>query len=122
MVEGVDNPMLDMYDEKFYEVTKYLNLFNHLHTIIAYNTSDTFWKSLNAHEQSVFRMAIKIANLKAKAIVKNKVDEAIENMKSKGVEIIETDTAEFRTAISSNIEKILSGNNDAINVYKMITK
>ena len=122
VVEGVDNPMLDMYDEKFYEVTKYLNLFSHLNTLIAYNTSETFWKSLSENEKSVFRKAVEIANMETQKVVKGKFDEAMETMKKKGVKIIQVDTTDFKTAINNNIEKILGGNKDAIAVYKTLAK
>ena len=120
VIDGIDNPVIDMYDEKFQEVTKYLNYTNNLQVLIAYNTSNAFWKSLTPHEQTVFRMAIEIANHKTKAEVKRRFSKVLEVMNKKGIKIINTDTTEFQKAIQNNIEKILEGNKDAIALYKKI--
>lgn len=120
VIDGVDNPLIDMYDEKFYEVTKYLNYTNNLQVLIAYNTSEAFWKSLTPKEQDVFKRAIEIANQKTKAEVKRRFEKVLEVLKNKGVQSIQTDTADFRKAVQDNIEKILEGNKRAIALYKKI--
>ena len=120
VIEGVDNPVLDMYDEKFHEVTKYLNYTNNLQVLIAYNTSNAFWKSLTPHEQSVFRMAIEIANHRTKAEVNRRFAKTLKEMKGRGLKVIKTDTTAFRKAVQDNIEKILEGNKEVITFYKKI--
>lgn len=122
VIDGLDNPILDMYDEKFHEVCKYINMTGNLYTGIAYNMSEAFWQSLSAHEKSVFKMAIEIANLRTKIKLDKRFAQAMADMKSQGLKVIETDTSDFQKAIANNIDKILEDNERAIAMYKKIKK
>jgi len=44
------------------------------------------------------------------------------DLKKRGIEFIETDTSGFKKAVQDNIEEILGGNKDAIEVYWKIIK
>ncbi len=120
LIEGLDNPVMDIYDENFYEVIKYMNMTNNLQVLISYNTSEAFWKTLSSDEKAIFKEAVEMANQKTKAEVKQRFKKIVEDMKSNGVQFINTDTTEFRKAIPANIEKILDGDKDAISFYKRI--
>jgi len=120
VIDGLDNPTLDMYDEKFHEVCKYLNMTGNLYSAIAYNTSETFWKSLNDHEKSVFKKAIETADLKTKEKLVKTYADAMADMKAHGITVIETDVSDFRKAVAESINSILEGNKDAISMYKKI--
>jgi TRAP-type C4-dicarboxylate transport system substrate-binding protein len=122
VIDGLDNPILDMYDEKFNEVCNYINMTGNLYTAIAYNTSETFWQSLNDHEKSVFKMAIEIANLKTKIKLGKTFADAMADMTAHGITVIKTDTSEFKKAVADNIDNILEGNELAISMYKKIQK
>ncbi len=122
VIDSVDNPILDMYDEKFYEPIKYVNMTNHLYNMISYNTSMAFWSKLTDKEKAVFKKAVKIASTKGAAEVNKRLDGVVAELKKDGKEFIQTDTSGFKKAIQDNIDTILAGNKDAINVYKKIMK
>lgn len=120
VIDGLDNPTLDMYDEKFHEVCKYLNITGNLYSAIAYNTSETFWQSLNDHEKSVFKKAIETADQKTKIKLVKTYADAMADMKAHGITVVETDTSDFQKAVAENIDSILEGNKEAISMYKKI--
>ena len=120
VLDSVDNPILDMYDEKFYEPIKYVNMTNNLYNMISYNTSMAFWEKLTDKEKEVFKSATKVASEKGAAEVERRLGKVIEELKGRGIEFVETDTTGFKKAIQDNIETILDGNQDAIAVYKKI--
>lgn len=120
VIEAVPNPILDMYDEKFHEGAKYLNMTNHLYNMISYETSYRFWKKLSAMEKDAFKRAIRIASIKSKAEVKRRLDKVINDLKSRGLKIIKTDTTAFKNKIQANIDDILKGKKEPIAIYKKI--
>ena len=122
VLDSVDNPILDMYDEKFYEPIKYVNMTNNLYNMISYNTSMAFWDRLSDKEKEVFKNATKVASEKGAAEVERRLGGVIKELKDRGIEFIETDTSGFKKAIQDNIDTILKGNKDAIAVYQKIMK
>ena len=123
VITAIDNPILDMYDEKFHEAVKYLNMTNNIYNMISYNTSMAFWKKLSDKEKDVFRRAIRVASIKGEMEVEKRLDGVKAELKSKGIQTIQTDTSGFKKAVQSNINDILKGNKDAIAIYeKIMTK
>ncbi len=122
VLDSVDNPILDMYDEKFYEGIKYVNMTNNLYNMISYNTSMAFWDRLTDKEKEVFKKATQVASQKGAAEVEKRLGGVIAELKNRKIEFIETDTSGFKKAVQDNIEEILGGNKDAIEVYGKIMK
>ncbi len=120
VLDSVDNPILDMYDEKFYEPIKYVNMTNNLYNMISYNTSMAFWSRLSDKEKAVFKKATKVASEKGAVEVEKRLGGVIAELKKSGKEFIETDTSGFKKAVAENIDTILKGDKDAIAVYKKI--
>jgi len=120
VLDSVDNPILDMYDEKFYEPIKYVNMTNNLYNMISYNTSMAFWDRLSDKEKAVFKNATKVASEKGAAEVERRLGKVIDELKKSGKEFVETDTSGFKKAVAANIDTILAGDKDAIAVYKKI--
>jgi TRAP-type C4-dicarboxylate transport system substrate-binding protein len=122
VITAIDNPILDMYDEKFYEAIKYVNMTNNIYNMISYNTSMAFWSQLTDKEKEVFKKATEVASQKGAAEVEKRLGGVIAELKNRGIEFIETDTSGFKKAVQDNIEEILGGNKDAIEVYWKIMK
>jgi len=120
VITAIDNPILDMYDEKFHEAVKYLNMTNNIYNMISYQTSTLFWDGLSAKEKEVFKAAVKVASKKGAEEVDRRLGKVIDELKAKGIQIIDTDTSGFKAAVQANIETILDGDKDAIAVYKKI--
>jgi TRAP-type C4-dicarboxylate transport system substrate-binding protein len=122
VIDSIDNPILDMYDEKFYEAVKYVNMTKNLYNMISYNTSMAFWSRLTDKEKEVFKKATEVASQKGAAEVEKRLGGVIAELKNRGIEFIETDTSGFKKAVQDNIDEILGGNRDAIDVYWKIIK
>ncbi|MBI9092331.1 MAG: TRAP transporter substrate-binding protein [Desulfobacterium sp.] len=120
VITAIDNPILDMYDEKFHEAVKYLNMTNNLYNMISYQTSSAFWDGLTDKEKEVFQGAVKVASKKGAAEVERRLSKVISELKAKGIVIVETDTSGFKKAVQANIDTILDGDEDAIAVYRKI--
>ena len=120
VIDAVPNPILDMYDEKFHEGVKYLIMTNHLVNMISYETSTMFWKKLDAREKEVCKRAIRVASLKSKVEVKKRMKKVLAELKARGIEVIEADTAPFKKIVQANIDTILKGNKAPIEIYKKI--
>jgi TRAP-type C4-dicarboxylate transport system substrate-binding protein len=111
-----------MYDEKFYEAVNYVNMTKNLYNMISYNTSMAFWSRLTDKEKEVFKKATQVASQKGAAEVEKRLGGVIAELKNRGIEFIETDTSGFKKAVQDNIDEILGGNRDAIDVYWKIIK
>jgi TRAP-type C4-dicarboxylate transport system substrate-binding protein len=120
VISALDNPILDMYDEKFYEAIKYVNMTKNLYNMISYQTSMGFWENLNDKEKDIFRKAVQVASTKSRIEVERRLGGVIDDLKNRGIKFIDTDTSGFKKAVQDNISTILAGNKDAIDVYKMI--
>ena len=120
VITAIDNPILDMYDEKFHEAVKYVNKTNNLYNMISYQTSMAFWKQLNDKEKDVFRRAVHVASIKGALEVEKRLGGVVAELKGQGIKFIDTDPSGFKKAVQSNIDTILQGNKDAIAVYNKI--
>ncbi len=119
VITAIDNPLLDMYDEKFHEAIKYVNRTNNLFNMISYNTSTLFWDRLKAKEKDVFIRAVNTASLKGRMEVEKRLGKAEAALKARGIKFIDTDTSGFKKAIKANINTILK-DKDAIDIYEKI--
>jgi tripartite ATP-independent transporter DctP family solute receptor len=88
-IEGQDNPLPTDYNAKFYEVTKYIVLTDHVVNTVWPTINEARWQSLSELDQLVIRKAIEKArdfcaetNLKAEA-------ELIQYFKDEGMIVIE---------------------------------
>jgi len=95
---------------------------NNLYNMISYNTSMAFWSRLTDKEKEVFQKAAQVASEKGGAEVQKRLGGVTDELKKRGIEFIETDTSGFKKAVQDNIEEILAGNKDAIEVYWKIIK
>jgi TRAP-type C4-dicarboxylate transport system substrate-binding protein len=93
---------------------------NNIYNMISYQTSTLFWDGLSAKEKEVFKAAVKVASQEGAKEVDRRLGKVIDELKSRGIEIIDTDTSGFKAAVQANIETILDGDKDAIAVYKKI--
>jgi len=120
LIQAIDNPIADMYHEKFHEVTDYLCMTQDLVNVVSWNFSEKVWQSLTPQEQKwVSETAVDIQPaVKAWA---DKDDKAgLAAFKKKGIQIIETDLTGFADQISANINTVLGGKQETIQLYKEI--
>lgn len=120
LIQAVDNPIADMYHEKFHEVTDYLCMTQDLINVVSWNFSEKVWQDLTPQEQ---KWVVETAN-EVQPAVKKWADKdkqlAMDAIKKKGMKVINTDLTGFADRISSNIDEILGGDKEVIKLYKDI--
>lgn len=120
LIHAIDNPMADMYHEKFHEVTEYLNMTQALINVVSWNFSERVWQSLTPQEQKwVTEAAIEIQPA-VKAWSDKDDKAAMDAFNKKGIKIVNTDLTGFADKIATNIDTILDGNQEIIDLYKDI--
>ena len=120
LIQAIDNPVADMYHEKFHEVTDYLNMTQDLINVVSWNFSEKVWQSLTPQEQKwVTEAAIEIQPaVKAWSDKDDKL--AYDAFEKKGIKIVNTDLTGFAEKIGGNIEIILDGDEEVISLYNDI--
>jgi TRAP-type C4-dicarboxylate transport system substrate-binding protein len=88
--------------------------------VVSWNFSEKIWQGLTPQEQKwVSETAVEIQPA-IKAWSEKDDNLAMEAFKKKGIKIINTDLAGFVDNIAANIEEILGGKQDVIQLYKDI--
>ena len=86
-VDGQENPLSTILASKFNEVQKHTVLSNHLYSVWAFLMSKRFWDRLTPDEQKVITEAANEAKLFERETVRAFEVKALEELKSKGMEV-----------------------------------
>ncbi|WP_144982101.1 C4-dicarboxylate TRAP transporter substrate-binding protein [Halomonas sp. C22] len=122
MVDGVENPAAVLHGGKFHEVVKHLNLTAHMHTVAPFVTGLTFWEQLSEeHQQILTETGQQMAEYLGE-LVAAESEEALERLRSEGVEVHEVDTQPFRERASEQIPAAFPQWSDGLyeSVYELI--
>jgi tripartite ATP-independent transporter DctP family solute receptor len=93
-IDGMTNPLLNIVNEKFYEVTKHLTLTNHMYTPQAVIVSKKFWDKLSADEKKVLQDAANETALYQRKVAREEAAKALEDLKRRGMQVHELPPAE----------------------------
>ncbi|WP_195638390.1 TRAP transporter substrate-binding protein [Enterocloster bolteae] len=108
VVDGQENPLMNIYANKLHEVQKYLTLDGHVFTFVTFVVSKDWYDKLDPSYQQILNDGIKIATEYMKESCESEDALALEKMKEAGVEVVElTPEAkdEFREAVKGVSEK-----------------
>lgn len=108
VVDGQENPLMNIYANKLHEVQKYLTLDGHVFTFVTFVVSKDWYDKLAPSYQQILNDGIKIATEYMKESCESEDALALEKMKEAGVEVVElTPEAkdEFREAVKGVSEK-----------------
>lgn len=108
VVDGQENPLMNIYSNKLNEVQKYLTLDGHVFTLVTFVVSKDWYDSLDPSHQQALQEGAKIASdyMKETCIADDAT--ALEKMKEEGMEVVElTEEAKqgFRDAVKGVSEK-----------------
>ena len=100
VVDGQENPFMNIYASKFYEVQKYMSVTKHQYSTLPIIISEKTWKKLNANQQN----AIQQAAMEAAPVFRKKVmaneDSQRKAMEKAGMKINDVpDLTPFRKAV-----------------------
>lgn len=95
VVEGMECPLDWIYDNKFYEISKYLVMTNHDYSVMTVLMNDNKWNSLSAEQQkAVTEAAIEAGEYENQLLAENETF-YLEEMKKAGVTVYEPDLEPF---------------------------
>ncbi len=94
-VDGQDNPLPTDMASKFYEVTKYIILTDHLVWCLHPVINEQKWQSFNSEQKSWVMKAVQAWTDYSSKMVQQQEAELLDFFKTQGMEIIEPDKAAF---------------------------
>jgi len=97
VVDGQENPYVNIVSEKFYEVQKYLTEVNYIYMPGPFCVGLDWWESLSAEHQEIIAEAAKVATMYTNYITEATEQEYKQECINQGMEIYEP-TAEERQA------------------------
>ena len=107
-MDGVENPAVDMYQNKIFEVQKYLAITNHVYTPIALMVSKKWFLGLPADQQAAIKKAAEIARDFERAEEIRQAKGAVNLLKESGMVVTELPAPELekiRVAVRPVIDK-----------------
>lgn len=107
-LDGLEHPPVDMFQNKIYEVQKYLAITNHVYTPVALVVSNKWFSALPADQQAGIRKAAAIARDFERAEEIRQAKEAVDKLKANGMAVTELSPQELdkmRAAVRPVIEK-----------------
>ena len=100
-IDGQDNPLPTVVDQKFYEVTKQISLTSHLVDLNYIEFSKETWDGLSADQQLTVQRAADAAAAYGRLKQLDKENNLADFIRSQGVEIYTPDLAAFRAHVQA---------------------
>lgn len=88
-IDGMTNPLLNILDGKYNEVSKYLTMTNHMYTPQAVIVSKKFWDKLSPTEQKILREAAEETAVYQRKVARDEAAKVLAELKKKGMTVIE---------------------------------
>src|SRR5258706_4877031 len=88
-IDGMTNPLLNILDGKYNEVSKYLTLTNHMYTPQAVIVSKKFWDKLSVDEKKILQDAATEATVSQRKVAREEAAKVLVEVKNKGMTVIE---------------------------------
>ena len=109
VVNGQENPVLQIYEAKLYEVQKYVMMTEHISSYFHWVVNEKFYQGLTPANRKIVEDAIKSATAWGSGKQGEKAAELRANMeKNHGVKFIEVDKQKFIAAARPAIDRIAS--------------
>ncbi|MDA8108006.1 MAG: TRAP transporter substrate-binding protein [Betaproteobacteria bacterium] len=98
VMDGEENPLVQIYSAKFQEVQKYLSLTDHVYTPAYITVGLARWEKLPANVRQVLEHAAKETQAFVYATAEKQDKELLEKLKAAGMQVNEADKAAFVAA------------------------
>lgn len=100
VVDGQENPFMNIHASKFYEVQKYMSLTKHQYSTLPIIISEMTWKRLDANQQNAIQKAAEEAAPYFRKLVGASEDGQRKEMEKAGMKVNDvTDLAPFRKSV-----------------------
>lgn len=94
-IDGMTNPLLNILDGKYNEVSKHLTITNHMYTPQAVIVSKKFWDRLSPVEQKILRDAATETALFQRKVARDEAAKVLTDLKKAGMVVHELPPAEL---------------------------
>jgi TRAP-type transport system periplasmic protein len=105
VVDGQENPLVNIHASKLYEVQKYLTLTNHQFQMTPFLMSKRSWDKLSDADKKAVREAAAEATTLQRKLSSEADEKLLADLKAKGVQVTTVDNAAFAKATASVDEK-----------------
>ncbi|MCR4589227.1 MAG: TRAP transporter substrate-binding protein [Lachnospiraceae bacterium] len=103
--DGQENPIPVIYNNKLYEVQKYLAVTNHIYSGMCFTISENVWKELTPEEQEIVRAAAVSSAKYNREMNRKQTEELLDSLQAAGMEITKPDLEPFADATASVINQ-----------------
>lgn len=104
-IDGQENPIPIIYNQKIYEAQKYLSLTGHFYSPSLLLMSNAAFQKLTPDQQKIVKEAALEAAAYEREQIKQQENEQIDKLKAAGMQITEPDRAAFQQATQSVYQK-----------------
>ncbi len=108
VVDGQENPLVNIHASKLYEVQKHLALTNHQFQMTPFLMSKRTWDKLSDADRKVVQEAAAEATVLQRKLSQEADDKLLAELKAKGVQVTTVDKAAFANATSKVDDKWLA--------------
>jgi tripartite ATP-independent transporter DctP family solute receptor len=108
VVDGQENPLVNIHASKLYEVQKYLAMTNHQFQMTPFLMSKRSWDKLSDADKKAVREAAAEATTLQRKLSAEADEKLLADLKAKGVQVTTVDKTAFAKATSSVDEKWLA--------------
>ncbi len=105
-VDGQENPLSVIYENKYYEAQQYLALTNHVYNSMNLVISESIWDTLPTEYQDIIVEASANAANTMRTLTQENESYYIEQLEAEGMIVTYPDTSEFAAAMDSAYETI----------------
>jgi tripartite ATP-independent transporter DctP family solute receptor len=93
-IDGMTNPLLNITDGKYNEVSKHLTLTNHMYTPQAVIVGKKFWDKLSADEKKILQDAANETAVYQRQVARAEAAKSLDELKKRGMTVHELPAAE----------------------------
>ncbi len=116
--DAQENPIPVIYNNKLYEVQKYLSVTNHIYSGMCFSISENVWQSLNEEQQEIVKSAAESSAESDRNMNREQTEDLISKLEEVGMEINYPDIEPFAEVTSSVIEDNAATYGDVIDQLK----
>ncbi|MGC4393919.1 TRAP transporter substrate-binding protein [Hydrogenophaga sp. T2] len=105
VVDGQENPLMNIHASKIYEVQKFISLTGHKYEMTPFLMSKRTWDRLSEADRKLVQDAATEATALQRKMSKESDDKLVADLKAKGVQIDNPDKASFQKATAAVVTK-----------------
>lgn len=109
VVDGQENPLMNIHASKLYEVQKHLALTNHQFQMTPFLISKRTWDRLSEADRKVVQEAAAEATALQRRLAAEADEKLLADLKAKGLQVTTVEKAAFERATAKVVDKWLAG-------------